>query len=181
MDWAQVFFNGAPGLLRTMVAAIFAYTSMIVVLRVSGKHALSKLHVFDFVVTVALGSTLASILLSDDVALAEGLVATIMLIAMQWIVAKGSMAFEPWRRLVRSQPRILLRHGILDSEALVAERVTQAEVDIAIRMRGFGDRNMIAYVVLESDGSLSVVSHDLVGDGSALQGLPDYAHASVRA
>ena len=108
MDWMQVFFQSGPGLLRTMVAAVFAYASMIVVLRVAGKHALSKLHVFDYVVTVALGSTLASILVSEDVALAEGLVAVVTLVGMQWVVAKAAVSFEPWRKFVRSDPVILI-------------------------------------------------------------------------
>ena len=173
MNWMQVFFNGAPGLLRTMVAAIFAYGSMIMVLRVAGKHALSKLHVFDYVVTVALGSTLASILLTEDVALAEGLVAVVMLIGMQWLVAKLAVSYEPWRKFIRSDPIILLRHGKIDAEAMLSERVTESEVDIAIRMRGFGDRSMIAYVVLEADGSLSVVSENLLGDGGVMKPLLD--------
>ena len=171
MNWMQVFFNGAPGLLRTMVAALFAYGSMIMVLRFSGKHALSKLHVFDFVVTVALGSTLASILLSEDVALAEGLVAVVMLIGMQWVVAKLAVSYEPWRKFIRSDPTVLLTHGRIDAEVMLSQRVTESEVDIAIRMRGFGDRSMIAYVVLEADGSLSVISEELLGNGGVLANL----------
>ena len=54
---------------------------------------------------------------------------------------------------------------------MLSERVTEVEVDIAIRMRGFGDRGMIAYVVLEADGSMSVISKDLVGDGGVMRGL----------
>ena len=171
MNWMQVFFQSGPGLLRTVVAAVFAYASMILVLRIAGKHALSKLHVFDYVVTVALGSTLASILLSEDVALAEGLVAVVMLIGMQWVVAKSAVSFEPWRKFIRSDPVILLAHGKLDAEKMLSERVTEVEIDIAIRMRGFGDRAMIAYVVLEADGSMTVISKDLLGDGAVMHGL----------
>ena len=176
MDWMQVFFQSGPGLLRTIVAAVFAYGSMVIVLRIAGKHALSKLHVFDYIVTVALGSTLASILLSEDVALAEGLVAVVMLVGMQWVVAKLAVSFEPWRKFVRSDPVILLQGGELDAEKMVSERVTEVEVDIAIRMRGFGDRSMVAYVILEADGSMSVISKDLLGNGGVMRGLlPDNA------
>ena len=45
---------------------------LLLMLRVSGKRSLAKLNVFDLVVTVALGSTLATTLLSKTVALAEG-------------------------------------------------------------------------------------------------------------
>jgi uncharacterized membrane protein YcaP (DUF421 family) len=50
---------------------------------VSGKRTLSKLDAFDLIVTVALGSTLATVLLSRDVALAEGIVAFALLVGLQ--------------------------------------------------------------------------------------------------
>ena len=174
MNWETIFFNGLPGLGRTVVAALFAYAGVILILRISGKHALSKMHVFDWVVTVALGSTMANILLSEDVALAEGLLAIAMLVSLQWIVAKASVLYTPWRNFLRSDPKIILRHGNVDSELMVSERVTEVEVDTAIRMRGFGDRSAIAFVVLESNGSLSVIPEDTLGDESAIRSIPDY-------
>jgi uncharacterized membrane protein YcaP (DUF421 family) len=60
---------------RTAVVRVLAYVMLVGVLRVSGKRTLAKMHAFDLVVTVALGSTLATILLSKDVALAEGITA----------------------------------------------------------------------------------------------------------
>jgi len=54
------------------VAANLTMLTMLPMLRVSGKRSLAKLNVFDLVVTVALGSTLATTLLSKTVALAEG-------------------------------------------------------------------------------------------------------------
>lgn len=64
MNAEQVFFDGWPVLLRTAVVGVLAYSILIVFLRATGKRTLSKMNAFDFVVTVALGSTLASILLS---------------------------------------------------------------------------------------------------------------------
>jgi len=58
-----------------------------VVLRVSGKRTLAKLNAFDFVVTVALGSTLATILLNSTVSWAEGAVALAVLAGLQFLVA----------------------------------------------------------------------------------------------
>jgi uncharacterized membrane protein YcaP (DUF421 family) len=63
-----MFFDSWDGLLRVVVVGILAYTGLVLLLRISGKRTLSKMNAFDFVVTVALGSTLATILLSSDVA-----------------------------------------------------------------------------------------------------------------
>jgi uncharacterized membrane protein YcaP (DUF421 family) len=67
-----VFFDDWSGLLRVLIVGVCAYLSLLVMLRGSGKRTLDKLNAFDFIVTVALGSTLATVLLSSDVALVEG-------------------------------------------------------------------------------------------------------------
>ena len=74
-----MYFNGWESLLRTLVVGVLAYVSLVVFLRISGKRTLSKMNAFDLIVTVALGSTLATVLLSKDVALAEGALAFALL------------------------------------------------------------------------------------------------------
>ena len=70
-----MIFDTWFGLLRVLVVGTAAYAALVLLLRASGKRTLAKLNAFDLVVTVALGSTLATVLLSKDVALAEGLLA----------------------------------------------------------------------------------------------------------
>ncbi len=67
-----MIYDGLSGLIRIAIVGVLAYTGIIVILRISGCRTLSKMNAFDFVVTVALGSTLGTTLLSRDVALAEG-------------------------------------------------------------------------------------------------------------
>lgn len=66
---------------------VLAYVALVVLLRVSGKRTLSKMNAFDLVVTVALGSTLATVLMAKDVALAEGVFAFALLIGLQLFVS----------------------------------------------------------------------------------------------
>ena len=70
-----MFFKGWEALGQTVIVGILAYVALVTLLRISGKRSLSKMNAFDLVVTVALGSTFATILLSKDVALAQGIVA----------------------------------------------------------------------------------------------------------
>ena len=58
-----MIFGSYYGLLRILVVGPLAYLLLIAILRVSGKRTLAKMNAFDFVVTVALGSTLATVLL----------------------------------------------------------------------------------------------------------------------
>jgi uncharacterized membrane protein YcaP (DUF421 family) len=152
-----MLFDNLFGLIRVVIVGLLAYGSLILVLRLSGKRSLAKLNAFDFVVTVALGSTLASVLLSSDVALLEGLVAFGLLALLQWIVARLSIASSGFRKLVRSQPRLLLEHGRFREEAMAAERITQDEIVAMVRSAGIGQIEDVGAVVLETDGSLSVI------------------------
>lgn len=153
---------------RILLLGAAAYLALITLLRVSGKRTLAKLSAFDLVVTVALGSTLATIVLSPDVTLLEGLAALLILIALQYVIAAMAVRWRVAERLAKSDPSSVLIDGVFDCEALRRERVTRADVLSAIRSKGFGDLSDIAAVVLETDGSLSVISHEHAGSRSAL-------------
>ena len=152
-----MLFDSLEALLRVAAVALCAYAGLILILRVAGKRSLAKLNAFDFVVTVAFGSTLATVLLSKDVPLAEGLFAFVMLAALQYAVSKASLLWHPVKRLVRSEPSLLVEDGRYLEEALRDERVTASEVDAAIRKQGVGRIEDVAAVVLETDGSFSII------------------------
>lgn len=151
------------------VAAVGAasYVTLVLILRVSGKRTLAKLNAFDLVVTVALGSTLATILLSSSVSWLEGAVALATLALLQFVVAATTSRLGG-RSVVTAQPTLLVDGGQLLGDHLREQRVTQGEVRQAVRAAGIGDLALVAAAVLESDGSISVVPESTRGDGSAL-------------
>lgn len=162
---------------RILLIGPAAYVALVVVLRTSGKRTLAKLNAFDLVVTVALGSTLATIFLSADVSWAEGVVALAVLAVLQFVVAGVTSRFPGSRSVLTSGPSLVLVDGRMRTEVLRRQRLTEAEVRQAVRAAGVGDLAEVAAVVLESDGSLSVITADRRGDASALADLPDAAAA----
>lgn len=153
-----MWFDGWQGILRVLVVGSAAYGSLVLLLRMSGKRTLSKLNAFDFVVTVALGSTLATILLSKDVAALEGLAAFAVLIGGQLVISWLSVRSAFIRKLVKSEPRLLLSDGKPLQEAMRDERITLAELESAARGQGIGSLDEAGAVILETDGSLHVLS-----------------------
>lgn len=166
-----MFFDGWDGLVRVAVVGILAYAGLVLLLRVSGKRTLSKMNAFDLVVTVALGSTLATILLSSAVALAEGLLAFALLIFLQFAVTWLSTRTATVRRLVKNEPRLMVYEGKLLSDALRAERMTVEEIEAALRQQGMADLEDVGAAVLETDGSVTVVPRSGLGKGSALSNV----------
>jgi uncharacterized membrane protein YcaP (DUF421 family) len=153
-----MFFDGWAQLARVLALGVVSYAGLVLVLRTSGKRTLAKMNAFDLVVTVALGSTLATALLSTDVALAEALVAFATLAALQAIVAWSSVRWPRIEAIAKAEPRLLLRRGQLLPEAMRAERVSESEILQALRNAGRVSVEEVDAVVLETDGSFSVIA-----------------------
>ncbi|MGQ3298879.1 DUF421 domain-containing protein [Reyranella sp.] len=152
-----MFFSDWADLGRIVAVGTLAYAALIVFLRLSGKRTLTKLNAFDLVVTVALGSTLSSVLLDKSITLAEGALAFGLLVLLQYILTWSSVRWRPFEKAVKSEPTLLLHRGEFLSEAMRRQRITESEVLSAVRSSGKGDVRGIRAVVLENDGSLSVI------------------------
>ncbi|WP_191061336.1 DUF421 domain-containing protein [Geminicoccus harenae] len=163
-----MFFDSWLGLLRVLVVGTLAYVALVVVLRVSGKRTLAKLNAFDLIVTVALGSTLATVLLSKSVALVEGLLAFLLLVGLQYLVAWLSVRSQRFSDLVKSEPTLLLHRGRFLEGAMRHQRVTRQEILSALRSSGVSNVRDAAAVILETDGSLSVIGEAGATDMTAL-------------
>lgn len=160
-----MFFDGWLDLWRVVLVGTLSYTGLVALLRISGKRTLSKMNAFDLVVTVALGSTLSSVLLSRDVALAEGLVAFALLCGLQYVVAALSVRWPAFQAVVKAEPKLLYHDGHWLDGALRRERVAREEILAAVRSSGHGAMDEVRSVVLETDGSFSVVG----GHGDAMR------------
>lgn len=175
-----MIYDNLSGLVRVLVVGLLAYVWLVLVLRISGKRTLAQLNAFDFIVTVALGSTLATVELSSSVAWTEGALALALLAALQFIAAWLSVRVPWMRTVITSEPALLLRDGHLIAAALKQERVSEQSLRAAVRAAGVGGLELVAAVVLETNGTLSVISASTRGSGSALHGIDHSASPRAR-
>ena len=169
-----MFFDSWMGLARVAVVGVVAYAALVVLLRVSGKRTLSKLNAFDLVITVALGSTLATVLLSKDVALIEGVLAFGILILLQFVITWLSVRSERVQHLVKAEPSLLFFRGEFLEQQMRRERVTRAELEAAVRQQGITSFEVVDAIVLETDGTVTVVKGVGQAGDSALSNIPNF-------
>lgn len=153
-----MFFSDSFSLLRILVVGTLSYLLVVLVLRISGKRTLSKMNSFDFIVTVALGSVLGSILTSQDIALADGILAFSLLVFLQFITSWLTIRSDWFSSLIKASPRLLYYKGRFDKLAMRKERVPKKEILQAIRSSGYESLEEVVAVILESDGTFSVIS-----------------------
>lgn len=161
-----MIFDDWYGLLRVVIVGLCAYLALVVMVRIAGKRSLGKMTAFDLVVTVALGSTLSSIILSRGVALLEGLLAMALLLGLQTLVAWLSSRFPAINELTKSAPVVLYADGCFDTRRMLAERITRDDVMAAVRGQGIQSLEGVAQVAIESNGALSVVRKPEASDSS---------------
>jgi uncharacterized membrane protein YcaP (DUF421 family) len=164
-----MWFDSWAEIARIVLVGAAAYAALVGVLRLSGKRTLSQLNAFDFVVTVALGSTLATILLSSQVSFTEGITALALLAGLQFLVATISARRPSSRAALTSRPVLLLADGTIRREALKHNRLTESELRQAVRLQGTGDLSQVKAVVLETNGKLSIITTSKYGNGSAVE------------
>mgnify|MGYP006275351393 FL=1 len=172
-------FNNLSSLLHTLVIGSLSYLFLIAMLRFSGKRTLSKWNAFDFVVTIAYGSILATLVLSQQTSLLQGLLGLAVLLAIQfgltWLASRSSVV-QHW---IKAEPTLLFFRGDLQLDALKRERITQGEMRAAVRAQGFSALEDIERIVLETDGSFSVIEELNSRSDSALSDVQGYSPVFV--
>ena len=156
-----MFFPDSQWLdLSTRAIALMGISLGFVVLcvRVLGLRSFSKMTAFDFVATVATGSLLASaVTVSDWLAFAQRLIAIATLFAVQFTLARLRILADPVEDALSNEPRLLMRDGVIDEQALEEVRVSKNDLLAKLREANALDFDQVRAVVLETTGDVSVL------------------------
>lgn len=155
-----MFFDSEYSLFRIIIIGVITYIALIIILRLTGKRTLSKLNAFDFIITIALGSTAATILISKEVTLTEGLTALLLLVSLQFIITFLSVKLPLFKNIVTARPTLVFYRGKYLKENMKKVRITRSEILQAVRNQGIGSLNKVSCVILETNGELSVLGSD---------------------
>lgn len=131
------------------------YLSVIVVTRVHGLRTFSKMSSFDFAATVAVGSIMASIAVTDA-SLANGAVALVVLHLGQKVISSNRFRTSV-RGLVDNRPVLLMLDGEFIDDALTSVDITRHDVIAKLREKGVVSLAHVATVVVETTGDISVL------------------------
>ena len=162
-----------PGWLRVAIAGVVVYIFAIILLRLSGKRSTAALNLFDWVMTVTLGSIIGSVIVLKNVTLLQGFVAIALLIGLQHLITILSSQVGYFQKAIKSQPTVLYYEGKLFDDALKKERLSGTEVEAAVRRKGFASMHKVKAVMLETDATLSVIPHTEYSEELITKYLPE--------
>jgi uncharacterized membrane protein YcaP (DUF421 family) len=141
--------------LRTIVVYFFVLAG----LRLTGKREVGQLAPFDFALILLIANAVQNAMVGPDTSLTGGLAAAGVLLLVNYVLGRWAASSRTVERLVRGKARILVYRGQVQEDALRDERMSHEELMQALRENGCAALSECRLVVLEVDGTVSVLQH----------------------
>lgn len=166
-----LLFDGWNSVLRIVIMSALAYPFLIVLLRMSGKRSITNVNIFDFIITVTYGATLASIITSDKVSFADGAAVLVMLTLLQYLVSKTAAKSKRFSDFIKASPVFLYYEGNFNEKQMQRNRIRKQDLRGKVRQQGLSSFENVEAIVLEGDGSVSIIKKEDVKSKDALEGI----------
>ncbi len=153
---AGLFHLSAPWwdiALRSLVI----FLAFLVVLRVFGKREVGQFTLTDLVLILLVANAVQPAMTGPDTSLLGGLIIIVTLFAANIGLSQLRLRSRPLREFLEGQPTLLARDGEWIPGALRHEGIDTDEAMMALREHGVQDVVETVLVMLEPDGTISVV------------------------
>ncbi len=138
--------------------SVVVYLSILIALRIFGKKELSQLSVIDLVFILLISNSVQNAMVGPDNSLIGGLIAAGALFMVNFILKQISYRNKRFSTFLQGSPVILIHEGKIIEENLRKEKITTAELDLAIREHGVASVQNVNLAILETDGNISILS-----------------------
>ena len=142
------------------IRTIAVYLVVLLGLRLSGKREIGQMTVFDLVVLLLIANAVQNAMVGQDTSLIGGILAAVVLLGINAIVANLRLRWPRLRRLVEGTPTLLVLHGEVIPQHMRKEGIDEESLLAALREHGVAEISGVEMAVLEIDGSISVVPAD---------------------
>jgi uncharacterized membrane protein YcaP (DUF421 family) len=153
-------FSSWQTIFMAVISTVGIYIVLIVFTRISGLRSFSKMSSFDFAITIAIGSVLASTILFKPPSLVHAAVAMGTLFAIQMVVAHFRGNSSVMRKLVDNEPLLLMKNTQVIEKNLKRAKVTHSDLRAKLREANVTQVTQVQAVVMESTGDIAVLHHD---------------------
>jgi uncharacterized membrane protein YcaP (DUF421 family) len=149
--------------------ALAVYVFLMVLLRITGRRQVGQLAPFDLVLLLVLSNALQNAMNGGDNSVTGGVISALVLVGVNWIV--GYVAFRNKRlsRIIEGRPEVLIHNGHVFRDVMERERITQSEIDAALRQSGCGCIEDVHFAILENNGQISVRQRRLETGANSLR------------
>ena len=140
---------------QVALRALVMFAVAIVILRLGSRRFMARSTPLDVLLAFVIGSVLAAGIFGAA-GFVQSIAAAATLVALHWILTAVVLRFHGFGRLVKGQPRPLVRGGQLLEREMSAAHVTLGDLQEAARRAGARDEHDIDEAHLERNGEISI-------------------------
>lgn len=149
----------AQGLFRALILTAGAVVWTLLLVRIVGLRAFSKMTALDFVATIATGSLIAQAgTRADWLEYTQAIIAIGAVFVMQWAFARVRLMSDGMSTIVSNEPILLMRNGKFLEEAMRESRVSRKNLLERIRASSASGIDEVSALVLETTGDMHVLT-----------------------
>jgi uncharacterized membrane protein YcaP (DUF421 family) len=143
--------------LEIVIRVVVLYLALVLLVRLAGKREVGQLSPLDLLAMLILSETVSPALTVQDSSLPGSLLASATLLALTGLMGRLSYRSRRLERWIEGSPTVLVEDGELDREAARRERITQQELDGALRRHGVDSLREVKRAMVEPNGEITVV------------------------
>jgi uncharacterized membrane protein YcaP (DUF421 family) len=144
-------------MLNTIIRVVILYLFVSIAIRIMGKRNIGELQPTELVITLLLSEFAAIPIEDNSVPLINSLIPVMILISLEIINSVISMKSIKFRNISDGNAVLIIKDGKLDQKQLKKLRFTVDDVLSALRQKDVFDINEVAYAIIETNGTLSVL------------------------
>ncbi|TAK90971.1 MAG: DUF421 domain-containing protein [Burkholderiaceae bacterium] len=160
-------FNLTVNWWELILRALLTYGFMIVLLRITGKRQVGQLAPFDLVLLLILSNAVQNSINGGDNSLIGGFISALALVAANYTLSFLTYRSKRIAALIEGRPQVLVHNGHLYTEVMRKEKLTQHELDAALRAAGVSCIDHVHFAILENNGQISVQGRPANGEVAA--------------
>ncbi|MDC0721620.1 DUF421 domain-containing protein [Nannocystis bainbridge] len=149
--------------METVIRIVILYTVIIAGLRILGKREFGQLSPAELVTLLIVPEIVSPALVRDDPSLTNAIVGTTTLFSLVFVVSLLMHHVRPLETAISSSPTLLVSDGRFLAENMNKERISPDEIFTEMRKVGLYELAQVRWVVLETDGKLSVIPREGAG------------------
>lgn len=156
-DWIDWVVDAPLNVLMVFVSALVIYAALLVCSRLAGLRSFSKLSGFDFPVTVAFGSLLATVIATQNPPIVQGVAALVALFSLQMFFAQLRLKFRWVEGLSTNTPRLIMIGNEILHDQMAKAKITQGDLLNKLRAANVLHRDQVLAVIAETTGDITVL------------------------
>ena len=139
-----------------IVRSLIVYVFLLILIRLTGKRQVGQLAPFDLILLLVLSNAVQNAMNGGDNSVQAGLISALTLVTLNYGIGYATFRSKRIEAIVEGRPQLLIHNGKLYKDVMEQQRLTQHELDAALRRQGVSDIGHVHLAMIENNGEITV-------------------------